>query len=118
MTPAPAMTEDDLMTGLLDAMRLAGWRAMHIRRSDLALVMGAQGWPDIFAIPPRDGPALAIETKSQAGHLSTDQGAWLVRLLQAGVTSAVVRPADYDRALDLILAGVSGRDDWAWSWRT
>lgn len=115
---AGRMTEDDLLAGILDAMRLAGWRAMHIRRSDLAIVQGNQGWPDVFATPPRDGPALAIEAKSDTGHLRTEQGAWLVRLIQGGVTAAVVRPTDYDRALELILAGNSSRDAWSWAWRT
>jgi len=112
------MTEDDLLTGLTEAMTLAGWRWTHVRRSDRALSMGARGVPDILAIPPIAGPVLAIETKANQGVLTDDQGAWLVRLLQAGVTVAVVRPVDYDRALDLVLAGVSAREAWAWGWRT
>ena len=113
-----AMREDDLLAGLTEAMTLAGWRWTHVRRSDRALVMGSKGWPDIVAIPPVAGPVLVIEAKADLGRLTDDQGFWLVRLLQSGVTAAVVRPVDYDRALDLILAGTSGRDAWAWGWRT
>lgn len=113
-----AMTEDELLTGLVEAMTLAGWRWTHARRSDKALMMGSAGLPDILAIPPMHrGPVLAIETKSAGGRLSEDQATWMVRLLQAGVTAAVVRPDDYDRALELILAGVSDRDAWAWGWQ-
>src|SRR5262245_15635934 len=113
------MTEDDLLTGLIDAMSLAGWRAMHVRRSDLAEVMGDQGWPDIAATPPNvgQGPLLVIECKAAQGRVTTDQAAWLVALMQTGATAAIVRPAEYDRALGLILAGNSDRTAWDWAWK-
>ena len=102
------MTEDQLVVGLTDAMHLAGWKYWHIRRSDKALLMGHRGWPDITALPPRlDGPLLVIEAKAARGALTEDQGRWLALLHRAGVTTAVIRPNRYDRALHLILDGTS-----------
>jgi hypothetical protein len=114
---AHAMTEDDLLTGLLECMILTGWRCQHVRRSDRALIMGNPGLPDILALPPHGGPLLAIECKTQVGVVSDEQAAWLVGLAQAGVTPAVVRPEQYDRAVALIIRAVSDREAWAWSWR-
>jgi VRR-NUC domain len=110
------MTEDELLSGLGEALTLAGWRWQHQRRSDRALVMGNVGMPDILAVPPGGGPLLAIECKSEAGPLKSEQAAWLVGLALAGATVGVVRPHDYDRALALILAGRAGQEHWSWAW--
>ena len=114
------MTEDELLSGVTEAMTIAGWRWLHIRRSDRAITMGMRGFPDLIAVPPGvagwSERALAIELKSNEGRVTTDQAAWLVGLAQAGVTVAVVRPADYDRALRLILDGVSAQSLWRWAW--
>lgn len=112
-----AITEDEVVTGLLDAMGLTGWAAWHARRSDRAIWQGTPGWPDITAVPPGPGPLLVIEVKSSRGAVTETQAQWLVRLHRRGVTCAVVRPVDYDRALDLILAGKSDRVDWEWAFR-
>ena len=112
------MTEDELQSGLLDAFKLAGWRYWHARRSDHALWQGHRGWPDITALPPRlDGPLLALELKGSNGALTEDQATWLALLHRAGVTTAVIRPARYDRALGLILAGDSSAPSWEWAFR-
>jgi hypothetical protein len=115
------VTEDELVSGLLEAFGLAGWTAWHARRSDHALwtgTEGAKGWPDITALPAKLGrPLLVIEAKSERGVLSADQSRWLLRLHRAGVTAAVVRPAGYDRALGLIVAGTSDPGAWEWAFR-
>ena len=114
----PAMTEDELVGGLLDAMALSGWHYWHVRRSDRALWMGEKGWPDITALPPRlNGPLLVIEAKSAHGVLSEEQGRWLALLHRTGVTTAIIRPPRYDRALHLILDGTSNPFDWEWAFR-
>ena len=116
--PIPLMTEDQMVSGLMDAMHLAGWRYWHIRRSDRGLWMGHKGWPDISALPPRlDGPLLVIEAKSHRGALTPEQGQWLALLHRAGVTTAVIRPNRYDRALHLILDGRSDAASWEWAFR-
>ena len=114
----PAMSEDELLSGILDALKLAGWRYWHARRSDHALWQGDRGWPDVTAIPPRlNGPLLVLELKSLNGALTEDQARWLALLHRAGVTTAVIRPARYNRALALILAGDSSRVAWEWAFR-
>lgn len=115
---APAMTEDQLIVGLLEAFAIAGWRAWHVRRSDRGLLMGDRGWPDITALPRVVGrPLLVIEAKTQRGVLTAEQGRWIAQLHRAGVTAAVIRPAGYDRALGLIMAGASDAASWEWAFR-
>lgn len=109
------MTEDDLLVGLVQGALVSGWRVWHARRSDRAVVMGTQGWPDITALPPKAGPLLVIECKSDHGAVTADQAQWLVGLSRAGVTAGVVRPVDYDRALALILDGNSRAESWDWA---
>lgn len=109
------MTEDELLTGLVHACLISGWQVWHARRSDRATVMGTQGWPDITALPPTGGPLLVIECKSAGGAVTADQAGWLLGLSKAGVTAAVVRPADYDKALRLILDRVTDAPSWAWA---
>jgi len=112
------VTEDELVGGLLDAMKLTGWRYWHARRSDHALWVGTQGWPDITALSPRlDSALLVIECKSDLGRLTDEQARWIARLHYAGITTAVIRPAGYDRALRLILAGDSSTAAWDWAFR-
>ena len=112
------MSENELIVGLMDAMALSGWTHWHVRRSDRALWMGVKGWPDITALPPRlDGPLLVIEAKSAHGVVTPEQGRWLALLHRAGITTAVIRPSRYDRALHLVLDGRSDQESWEWAFR-
>lgn len=97
------MTEDELLDGITEAMTLAGWRWMHVRRSDLAVVQGYQGFPDIYAVHPGRHLALALELKTEHGQLTGEQGAWIAALNDTGGNAIVIRPADYDRILRVIL---------------
>ena len=113
MTPT-TMTEDELLTGLTDAMTLSGWWWMHIRRSDRALVQGMQGFPDIFAVHPIRKIGLAWELKSAKGQPTYEQHAWLnaLALVLDGCPNVwdgrIVRPSDYDDALAFVLRGTWG----------
>ena len=109
------MTEDELLGGLMDALALTGWSAWHVRRSDRAVWQGQPGWPDITAMPPMSRRLLVIEVKGANGALTAAQGRWLALLHRAGITAAVVRPAGYDRALALILAGDASPGSWEWA---
>lgn len=112
------MSEDQLVGGLLDAFALAGWSYWHVRRSDRALWMGSPGWPDITALPPVIGrPLLVIECKADRGTITPAQATWIARLHRAGITAAVIRPRDYDRALGLIVARSSDPEAWEWAFR-
>lgn len=95
-------TEDELLIAITDALTLCGWRWFHIRRSDLATVQGAQGWPDVFAIHPTRGIAMALELKSTTGQPTAEQAAWLATLNLAGIPARLVRPADLDVMLEVI----------------
>lgn len=99
-------TEDELLIAVTDALTLCGWRWMHVRRSDLAVVMGSQGWPDVVAL--RGGLGLALELKSTAGRPTGEQVAWLRELRAAGLSALVIRPDDLDDLLRVIV----GRDGW------
>jgi hypothetical protein len=112
MTTQP-MTEDELLSGLTDALTLSGWWWMHVRRSDQAIIQGMQGWPDIFAIHPLRGVALAWELKSQTGQATPEQHAWLHAFRAMNLADRVthpvdvrlVRPSEYDAALMFVLRG-------------
>ena len=108
------MTEDELLTGLTDAMTLSGWWWMHVRRSDQAIIQGMQGFPDIFAVHPTRRQALAWELKSDKGQPTYEQHAWMhaISLVVDGCPGVwdgrIVRPADYDAALGFVLRGTWG----------
>jgi hypothetical protein len=100
-----AMTEDELLQGLTDALTYCGWRWMHVRRSDLAIVQGHQGFPDVVAA--RAGELLFLELKTEGGRATDDQVAWLRAVQLDGdndgrIRAAIVRPSTYDATLELI----------------
>jgi hypothetical protein len=108
------VTEDELFAGITGALELAGWRWMHIRRSD-GVTVGDSGWVDIFAVHPTrlDAPVLAWELKGTGGRPTGDQVAWVSALWTVGdrydpspIDARLVYPVDYDLALDLILGRV------------
>lgn len=112
------MTEAELLTGLTEALEIAGWRWTHIRRSD-GITMGSPGLPDIIATHPSRDVVLAWELKDRRGQPTPDQVAWVVSLRDRVVDARVIRPAEYDAALDIILGragavrhAVDPRDSW------
>lgn len=97
------MTEDDLLVGVTDALTLGGWLWSHHRRSDLALMMGHTGLPDIIAVHPGRRRLLVLELKTETGRLDPRQREWLAALVGAGVDARIVRPADYDELVAELL---------------
>lgn len=96
------MTEDELLTGLLELLALTGWRAYHVRRSDRAIVQGSggSGFPDVIAAHPGRSRLLAIECKSDAGLPSPEQLLWLLCLRHhPTIEATIVRPSTYDAAI-------------------
>jgi hypothetical protein len=90
---AKGMTEDDLLTGVMQLLTLRRWLWTHSRRSDRAILQGDPGFPDIIAVrPPR---LLAIELKSARGRVGPMQPEWLDRLQKSGAESYVWRPTDW-----------------------
>jgi hypothetical protein len=86
------MTEDQLLTAVVDLLGWSGWRIHHDRRSDKALQQGQPGFPDILAA--KDGRLIAAELKSARGILSHHQVLWL-DALQAVAEVYVWRPDDW-----------------------
>lgn len=107
------MTEDELLEGLTDALTLAGWRWMHIRRSD-NITVGQQGFPDIIAGHPERDYVLAWELKSREGIVMPDQAAWLIALRVPSIDARIIRPIDYDDALEVILRGRDPSEVFEW----
>jgi hypothetical protein len=97
------MTEDELLTGILDACMVGGWMTHHIRRSDLAQQMGHGGWPDIFAVHPERREVFVVELKTQHGRLMPLQAAWLDALQACGIDAHVLRPDKYDATVEWLL---------------
>jgi hypothetical protein len=101
------MTEDDLLTGIVDAALVFGWHVHHVRRSDKARQMGQAGFPDL--VLAKDGRIIFAELKAAKGQLDTDQFGWLLALrgqnterLPGQPLVVVWRPADYDDAIELL----------------
>ena len=64
----------------------------------------AAGFPDLLAVHPVAGVAVAMECKSATGTLSTGQVDWLEDLNAAGIESWTVNPATYHQTIDRLQA--------------
>lgn len=115
----PPMSEAQLVSAILSALKVAGWRAVHFRPARTAhgwrtAMTGDAGVPDIIAVHPRLG-VLLIETKSDVGRLRPEQVEWREWCEAAALSwpgairYAVARPKDwYAGDLDGLL-GFDGR---------
>ena len=107
----PPMSEAELQKLLTDAAELYGWGWVHFRPGRTAHgwstpVSGplGQGWPDIVLAHPRQRRVLAIECKSDNGHVSAEQLAVHAWLMASGIEVHIVRPSDIDDALEVLRA--------------
>ena len=92
------MTEEDLLTAVLDLAMTANWRVCHFRPARTnkgwrTLVQGHTGWPDLMLCGHRR--FLVAELKSDKGSLSDDQARWRLVLDLAGVEYHVWKPRDW-----------------------
>lgn len=104
------MTEDDLLTAVLELAKFAGWRVCHFRplRTEQererkrdgkrvkvwrTAVQGDNGWPDLILCGHRR--FLVAELKSDTGSLSDDQARWRLEMDLAGIEYHVWRPVDW-----------------------
>lgn len=113
MPSARESSEDDLLLAVTQALTLCGWRWMHLRRSDLAIVQGSQGFPDIIAIHEGRGLAMALELKGDRGTPTGEQSAWLRAFARVGIEARVLYPRDLDAILPVITGQVAA--PWATS---
>ena len=93
------MAEADLQAAITDALTLYGWNFHHETDSRRS----RPGFPDIVAAHPDGGPVLMWELKTATGRVTAEQEEWIDTLTgRPGIHARVVRPADLERALDLI----------------
>ena len=102
----PPMSEDQLLTAVLDLAAVLHWRCLHIRPARTArgwasaVQADGVGWPDVFLV--RRDRALAFELKSPTGRVSPEQVRWLADLNAAGIPARVMRPADWPTIVKLL----------------
>jgi hypothetical protein len=104
---ARAMTEDELLSAITEAATFLGWRWMHVRRSDLAIIQGHVGFPDV--VLAKSGRILFLELKRQDGQTTPAQDEWIAALTGSQdraltgadgyVDALVVRPDQLDAIL-------------------
>jgi len=93
------MSEEDLLTAVLDLAGLLGVRAAHFRPAKTAdgwrtAVSGdGKGFPDLVLVGR--GGVLFRELKSARGVVAAEQEAWLTALAEAGQSADVWRPVDW-----------------------
>ncbi len=88
------MTEDELLTAVLDAAKLLRWKAHHIRNSRLGVTQGDTGFPDLVLARER---VRFVELKSENGKLRGDQEEWRTLLL-----TEVLRPSGLDAFIETL----------------
>ena len=92
------MSEDDLLTAVLDMARLFGLHVAHFRPAKTergwrtAVQADGKGYPDLTIVGL--GGVLSRELKSATGPSSAEQKVWAAKLTGAGADFAVWRPAD------------------------
>ncbi len=100
---AATMTEAEMQDGIVAHARLHGWTDYHTydsRRSP-------QGFPDLVLVRPPE--VLFWELKTTKGRVRPQQRTWLDLLGSCqSVEAALIRPADYDRALSRLARRARG----------
>jgi hypothetical protein len=93
-----AISEDELLTAVLDLLQLYNWRTLHIRPARTAWgwetpIQGqGKGFPDILAAG--HGRLIFAELKSKLGRLTSEQVAWIEALVAAKQDVYIWRPSD------------------------
>lgn len=98
----PHMTEQQLLDCVVDLAHACNWRAAHFRpaRTERGwrtpVAADGAGWPDLVLIRGTKGDGVRwmyfVELKSDRGHVSSEQQAWLDALYPY---SCVWRPVDW-----------------------
>ncbi len=94
--PPAGMSEDELLSAVLDAARLLGWKRYHVRNSRLGVVQGDTGFPDL--VLARAGTVRFVELKTETGKLRQDQDEWGSAL----PSREVLRPSGLDAFLETL----------------
>jgi hypothetical protein len=81
-----------------ELLREGGWAYIHLRDSRR---QRATGWPDLFAV--KGDKAIAIELKTMRGRVTPEQSRWLALLREAGISTYVWRPTQFDEVRRALL---------------
>ena len=88
------MSEDDLLSAIIEAAHFRGWLVHHVRNSKAGVTQGDPGFVDL--VLARKGHVLFLELKGEVGRVSDAQAGWLGALPSA----QVIRPKDLDVVLE------------------
>lgn len=95
MPTTPRQREAAFQADVIKTLRLLGYLATSIRRSD-GVTIGDTGLPDVLAVHPTTGAFLALELKADPGrHATPAQVQWLDALAHRADVARVVRPDDW-----------------------
>jgi hypothetical protein len=100
-----SVRESDWQRTFVGLLVAHGWKVFVDRmawRSD-------PGWPDIFAVHQTQKRAIHCELKKEDGKLSPAQWGWVQALKAADQEVYVLRPSDWDLAVQIVNEG--GRRD-------
>ena len=61
-----------------------------------------KGFPDLVLVHPGQKRVVYIECKRESGKLTDHQREWLAALESAGQEAYVLRPSDWDRAVEIL----------------
>ena len=100
---AKAMSENDLLSYVVDLARLLGWRVAHFRPARTAkgwrtAMTGDPGFPDLVLVEPSDrflADTIWVELKAERGMLTADQKLWRDALQKSGQHWYLWRPSDW-----------------------
>lgn len=108
------MTENDLLTAVLELCQLYGVRAAHFRPARTAngwrtpVAGDGKGFPDLVLVGPRG--VLYRELKADGGRLRPEQEVWLAALRRAQQDAAVWYAHDLkDGLLQVEIRWLAGR---------
>lgn len=93
-----AMSEENLLSCVLDLARLLGLRTAHFRPAltdkgwRTPVAGDGKGWPDLIIVGSR---LIVRELKAERGNTTAEQVAWFAALRAAGVDVAIWKPNDW-----------------------
>ena len=92
------MTEDELLSAILELAKFAGFRRCHFRPARTAkgwrtAVQGDPGFPDLILVGHKR--FICAELKSNEGALSRSQIAWIEQILDTKVEWYLWSPSDW-----------------------
>lgn len=103
----PQPTEAEFQAAFVELARALGWRCNHTRRAigkgrTWTTATSIVGWPDLTCGHAGQRRLIFVELKSAKGKVSEDQSKVLRWLQDCGQEVFVLRPDDWDRAVEIL----------------